>query len=121
TVISDMEIDLAWSDNSWNETSFDIWMQDAGVWRSLGTVAAGDTSEPITALSPGTTYSFKVRALNASGQSAFSNVVTATTARTFATVTISSATPSSPLRSTVNSQTTFNAIGVGTIFDGAPP
>jgi hypothetical protein len=117
--VSDTEIDLTWSSHSWNETAFEIWMQGAAGWIRLGTVPAGHTAEPITGLAPGTTFSFMVRALNATGASAFSNVATATTSRTFADVTIASATPNSPLRA-AGAQTLFHALNAGAFFDMPP-
>ena len=84
TVLSTTEIDLDWQDNSNNETGFVIQGRTAGqpfedlgaVGPHNGTGAAGAT---ITNLTPGTIYTFRVRARNASGDSPYSNEVTAVT------------------------------------------
>lgn len=80
--VSPSQIDLTWTDTSNAETDFEIHMQDAAGWRSLGADPGGanQTSEPITGLAGGTTYSFRVRARSALSTSPFSNVATATTA-----------------------------------------
>lgn len=79
--VSPSQIDLTWTDNSNSETAVEIHMQEAGVWRLLGVDPGGanQTAEPITGLSPSTTYSFRVRARGAASTSPFSNVATATT------------------------------------------
>jgi hypothetical protein len=119
-VASDTQVDLSWVDNSWNEGNFQIWMLSGASWVNLGVVPANRTSEPITNLSPGTTVSFRVRAINGWGSSAYSNTVSATTTRTFYDVTVVSATPWSPLAPSANGQTLFHAQNVGAFFD-APP
>lgn len=87
---------LAWKDNSYNETGFVIWRKagGAGDYQVLTKTAANTTSyidygssglpgeEPMNDLmlqSPNTTFSYKVAAYNAAGSSAFSNVATYTT------------------------------------------
>lgn len=74
-------IDLTWTDTSTGETDFEIQMLEGGSWRSLGADPGGanQTSEPITGLAGGTSYSFRVRARSATSSSPFSNVATATT------------------------------------------
>lgn len=95
TASTESEIRLQWSDNSNNETGFDVWISDATGWHSIGIVGPNDTSEPIENLWPGSTYPFKVRAQNAQGFSEFSNVVMATTfALPTITITNSSGIPS---------------------------
>lgn len=68
---------LAWNDNSSNETSFEIWYTSVknGTFTLVGTVGANVTQFNHTGLTAGTKY-WKVRAVNASGASAFSNTVT---------------------------------------------
>jgi len=78
-VVSSTRIDLTWTDGSSNETGFDVWILDSTGWHSLHTVAANRTSDGVTGLHATTAYSFRVRAQNASGSSAFSNTVSATT------------------------------------------
>jgi len=81
TALSSTEIDLDWQDNSNNETGFRIEGRAAGQssFQDLGGVSANSTGATITNLAPGTAYTFRVRARNASGDSAYSNEATATT------------------------------------------
>ncbi|HEX2642753.1 MAG TPA: fibronectin type III domain-containing protein [Thermoanaerobaculia bacterium] len=74
------EVDLSWTDNSSNETGFEVQIREgSGAFTSLGTVGANSAGATASGLDPGTTYSFRVRALGSGGNSAFSNTVTATT------------------------------------------
>jgi titin len=72
---------LTWSDNSSNETGFDIERQDisTGLWFSIGTVGAGITSYTDTGLAEESFYAYRVHAINSSGNSLDSNVASATT------------------------------------------
>jgi autotransporter-associated beta strand protein len=80
TPISASEIDLAWSDNSTNETSFAIERSEDNVnFSQVATTAPDTTSYADTALAAGTTFYYRVRAGNASGASPYSNVAQATT------------------------------------------
>jgi hypothetical protein len=82
TLVSWNEIDLAWNDNSDNETGFIIdRAKDSGFTVELTTVtvAAGSTSYQSTGLSPSTPYYYRVRATSAAGDSANAGPVTATT------------------------------------------
>ena len=71
-------IQLTWTDNSSNETSFRIEELIGGSYQEVYAVGASITTAQITGLAPGASYSFRVRAANASGYSAYSNVATAT-------------------------------------------
>jgi fibronectin type 3 domain-containing protein/regulation of enolase protein 1 (concanavalin A-like superfamily) len=75
------QINLTWTDNSPNETGFKIESKigAAGVYAEIATVGAGVTSFSNTALTPLTTYYFRVRATNALGDSAYTSEVNATT------------------------------------------
>jgi hypothetical protein len=74
------KIALAWIDSSSNETGFRIERRvGAGSWVRIATVGTNVTSYANSALTPGTTYSYRVHAFNASGASGSSNVVTAKT------------------------------------------
>ncbi len=79
TAVAATEIDLTWQDNSNNETGFAIDSIINGVFQQIGTVSANITAARITQLTPQTSYTFRVRALNGSTSSAPSNQVTATT------------------------------------------
>jgi hypothetical protein len=81
TAISSSQINLAWSDNSVNETGFKIERSPNGStsWMPIATVGANLTSYSNTGLSTNTTYYYQVRATNAGGDSAYSNVASATT------------------------------------------
>jgi hypothetical protein len=85
SAISSSEINLTWSDNSGNESGFAIdRATDSGFTQNFSTnsVGANVTSYSATALAASTTYYFRVRATSAAGNSANSNVVSATTAST---------------------------------------
>ncbi|MBK7906402.1 MAG: fibronectin type III domain-containing protein [Gemmatimonadetes bacterium] len=76
-------IDLAWTDQSDNETDFRI-ERCTGVgcsnFTTLATVAAGVVTYQNTGVTAGLSYSYRVLAINAVGASAASNTATATTA-----------------------------------------
>ncbi|MFB3903666.1 MAG: LamG-like jellyroll fold domain-containing protein [Acidobacteriota bacterium] len=82
TAVSPSEIDLAWTDNSTNETGFEF---DRALNSSFtsglvtNTTGANQTSYQSTGLSASTTYYYRVRATNAAGDSANSNTASATT------------------------------------------
>jgi titin len=74
------EINLAWSDNSENETGFRIEQSTNGTtWSQVAVVAADVESHAITGLSASTTYYFRVRAYNEAGSSAYTTVASAKT------------------------------------------
>lgn len=68
---------LRWTDRSNNETGFEIQRAPSGTsnWVQIGTAAANATSWTMTGHPTGT-WLFRVRAVNASGQSAWSNTAT---------------------------------------------
>jgi 6-phosphogluconolactonase (cycloisomerase 2 family) len=74
-------IGLSWTDNAGDETGFEISRSDNGAtaWEPMGSVAADVTSWEDTGLFPGTTYHYRVRAVNAAGESDWSDSATATT------------------------------------------
>lgn len=74
-------VDLAWTDNSTNETRFKIERSynNGRTWSQIASVAANVTSYSDTRVGPRRTYSYRVRAYNTSGNSAYSNVATVTT------------------------------------------
>ena len=82
TAISQTHIDLAWHDNSSTETGFKIEraLAGSGAWSQIATVGANVQSYAnTTGLVSGTSYDYRVRAYNTQGNSAYSNVATATT------------------------------------------
>jgi titin len=77
--LSASEIQLTWRDNSSNEAAFRIERKVGSVFQEVLVVGANTTSATISGLSPRTSYSFRVRASNAGGFSAYSNTANATT------------------------------------------
>lgn len=75
-------INIAWTDNSTDETGFKVERKtgSTGTWGEIASaVAANTTSYSSTGLSAGTTYYYRVRAYNAAGTSSYSNEASATT------------------------------------------
>src|SRR5207245_225331 len=65
------QVNLTWSDNSTNETGFNVYQSTDGVnYVLLTRVGAGSTAYSWTGASPGTNYSFQVTAVNTAGESA---------------------------------------------------
>lgn len=80
TAISSSQIDLAWTDNSTNESSFLIESsQDNVNFSQIAALGSDVTSYSDTGLSAGTTYYYRVRASNVGGNSPYSSVASATT------------------------------------------
>lgn len=81
TAVSSSQINLAWNDNSNNETGFKVERSVDGFnWTLITTTAANVTSYSDTGLLPLTTYSYRVRATNSTGDSNLNtNTATATT------------------------------------------
>jgi hypothetical protein len=77
--VSQIAIQLTWSDNSSNEASFRVEQRINGSFQEIQVTAANATTVQVAGLQAGTAYTFRVRAANAYGNSAYSNVVTATT------------------------------------------
>jgi photosystem II stability/assembly factor-like uncharacterized protein len=79
------QILLTWQDNSSNEDGFKIERKmgtgtsTGGAYAEIATVGAGVTSYANSGLAEGTTYSYRLRAYNDAGLSAYSNVVSAAT------------------------------------------
>jgi pimeloyl-ACP methyl ester carboxylesterase len=80
TAISSSQVNLAWTNNALDAIAVRVESQPAGSanFSDVG-AAATLSSASITNLQPNTAYSFRVRAQNAAGYSAYSNVATATT------------------------------------------
>jgi hypothetical protein len=81
--VSTGTIFLVWQDNSNNESNFRIEVSTGGgAFAEVGTVAANTLGVFINGLAPGTAYTFRVRASNSTGNSAYSNQASATTRTT---------------------------------------
>ncbi|MGH7451162.1 MAG: fibronectin type III domain-containing protein, partial [bacterium] len=79
--VSISQIDLAWADNSANETGFKIERKAEadGAYAEIATAGANATSFADTSLTANTQYFYRVRAYNTGGHSAYSNDANATT------------------------------------------
>ena len=79
--MSSSRIDLAWFDNSSNETSFTVARSttSGGPYTDIATLGANLTTYSDTGLAAATTYYYVVRASNSGGSSANSSQATATT------------------------------------------
>ena len=71
--LSDTSLSLSWTDNADNELNFELDRSPNGVdtWTSLSDPAANATSATDTGLTVDTTYYYRLRAVNASGNSAY--------------------------------------------------
>lgn len=90
TAASSSAINLNWTDNSSNESGFQIYQLVGSTWTQVATVGTGVTFWQDTGLTAATTYSYEVCAYNAAGDSADSNIASA------ATDAVTAAVPSAP-------------------------
>ena len=80
SVLSSSQINLSWLDNSTDENSFDLERSlDGANFSTLASLPADTTNHADIGLQASTSYFYRVRAVNANGNSAYSNVVNATT------------------------------------------
>jgi titin len=80
TTISSSQINLSWSDNSNDETSFKIERSTNGInFTQIAVTASNATAFSDSGLAPATTYYYRVRASSSAGDSAYSNLSSATT------------------------------------------
>jgi galactose oxidase len=80
TAVSASQINLSWTDNSNNETGFKVERSKHGRrFKRIATLGENVTTYSDSGLSRATTYSYRVRAYNSGGNSAYSNTVSATT------------------------------------------
>ena len=88
TVVSPTQINLTWTDTSDNEDGFKLECKagDAAEWKPvMGRTPANYPSFKDYGLTPGQTYSYRVRAFNTAGESGWSAEVTASTSADGAT------------------------------------
>jgi len=79
SAVSSSQINLTWADTSSNETGFKIERSTSTItWAQIATVGSNVTSYSSTGLLASTTYSYRVRATNTAGDSAYSNTASAT-------------------------------------------
>lgn len=81
TALSRSEIRLFWTDRASDETNFVVERSTGGAFSVVATLGANTTGYTNTGLSANTAYSFRVRASNSAGNSAYSNTASARTPR----------------------------------------
>jgi hypothetical protein len=81
SAISSSQIDLTWTDNASDETNFEVERSTDGINFTLlpPPLDANAISYSDSGLAASTTYYYQVRATNANGASAYSNIASATT------------------------------------------
>lgn len=77
TAISYNRIDLTWTDNSSNETGFQLYrsINNAGPYAVVATIPSNTTSYSDQAVDPSTKYYYRIQAIGAYGESGFSNEI----------------------------------------------
>jgi hypothetical protein len=96
TALSDRRIDLTWTDQSADETAFEIQRSPGGAsaWSDLATLQFNLTAHSdTTGLLALTDYDYRIRATNTAGASAWSPVASATTGAAQPTITASGENP----------------------------
>jgi len=81
-LVTPTSVPLVWQDNSNNELGFEIQRViglGGGIYSAIATTSANVTSYTDSTVSPNTPYTYRLRAFNAAGYSAFSNTLTLTT------------------------------------------
>ncbi|MES1210984.1 MAG: fibronectin type III domain-containing protein, partial [Acidobacteriota bacterium] len=77
--LSATDIQLSWTDNSDNETNFLLEKSTGGAFVQFNMRGQNVTTFRVTGLAPNTKSSFRVRAKNANGTSAYTNIAIAST------------------------------------------
>ncbi|MBN1676815.1 MAG: fibronectin type III domain-containing protein, partial [Kiritimatiellae bacterium] len=94
SALSGTSIKVTWQDNASDEDGFKLDRRESGTdpWVRIATPSANSTSYTDSGLAAGTTFYYKVKAHNAAGDSAYSNVAGAATPAPSGQVRISNAT-----------------------------
>jgi len=79
TGLSQSQIGLKWTDNSSNETGFEIYTQSGLSWIKMDTVGPNITAYTDIIRGCNTSVTYRIRAINSGGSSAYSNTATGTT------------------------------------------
>lgn len=80
TALSTSSVQIKWKDNSNDESAFKIDRKmGSGSWKQIKIVKSNETIFKNTSLKAATIYSYRVRAMNIRGNSAYSNEITAKT------------------------------------------
>jgi hypothetical protein len=80
TAFSSTQVDLTWTDASANETSFELERRtDTGIYTRVARPTANATTFRDSRLTPSIRYRYRLRAINAAGNSAYSNQAVVTT------------------------------------------
>ncbi|QOV88077.1 fibronectin type III domain-containing protein [Humisphaera borealis] len=100
---------LTWTDNATGETSYEVQRLAFGseTWTTLATLASNAASYTDTSAAEATTYTYRIRAINSAGASAFSDTYVATTVPADPTGLI----VSTPANDTINLSWTDNSAG----------
>lgn len=79
-LVGSLQVNLAWTDNSSDESGFQLERSDAGgPFRLLATLGAGATTYSDLNLNYFTLYAYRIRAYNAAGNSSYTNTASITT------------------------------------------
>jgi len=109
--VSTTQINLAWVDNSFNESGFKIERKTgpSGTYSEIATTAAGATTFNNTGLQPSTQYFYRVRATNLGGNSTYSNEASAMTSNLLPSVSVTAPTTGTVFTAPANIAITVSA------------
>lgn len=79
TLDNGVSVSLSWTDNSDNESGFQLERNDGSAWQLLQLLPAETTVYVDNNTLPGTNYQYRVRAINAAGTSDYTNTLSFTT------------------------------------------
>jgi len=101
--ISSTQINLSWSDGATGEANWEVWTsQDFINWSLVATIAADSTAYSVTGLTGGTSYSYKVRAIDGVDCGEWSNLVQECTSTAAPSVNISNSNDSYDVNTNVD-------------------